>query len=66
MCERSAICVTSVTPLNMSSTSCLVGATVVVTIGVGVVIANSELMLVPNSSSGERGENVMDGRCVVV
>ena len=53
-------------PLNISSTSILVGATVVVTIGVGVVEAKSELMLVANSSSGERGENVIEGRWVVV
>ena len=46
-----------------SRTSLRVGGTVVVTSGVGVVMANKELRLVPNSSSGER---VIEGRCVVV
>ena len=66
MLDRSEIWATSVLPLNISRTSILVGATVVVTIGVGVVEAKSELMLVANSSSGERGENVIEGRWVVV
>ena len=46
-----------------SRTSLRVGGTVVVTSGVGVVMANRELRLVPNSSSGE---SVIEGRCVVV
>ena len=63
MLDRSEICATSVAPPISSSTSFLVGDTVVVTSGVGVVMANSELMLVAKSSSGE---NVIEGRCVVV
>ena len=61
--ERSDIWATSVAPPMSSRTSLRVGGTVVVTSGVGVVTANRELRLVPNSSSGE---NVIEGRWVVV